>query len=153
MQWALLAVIVVALFLLAGRYPKLAFGLFGAIVVAISSLLFFSREEAEIRRGKIDPEDVMVQHVSSVPAYGGGYRITGRIGNHHSHVELKEVVLSIVVEDCDDTGCQPVGQQEERINLRVPAGQVRDFSMNVYLGEVAISGTIGWQLTVTGTRS
>ena len=68
-------------------------------------------------------------------------------------MELKEVVLSIVMQDCDDTGCQSVGQTDEQVNLRIPAGQARDFSVTVYLGEPAISGTIGWDFTVTKTRS
>ncbi len=153
MQWALLAIIVIALFLLSGRHPKWAFGLFGALVVTISALLFFSQEDAETSRGQIDPEDVTVENIVSLPAYGGSYRLAGRIQNHHSHAALKEVVLSIIMQDCEASGCLTVGQTDEQVNLRVPPGQARDFSITVYLGEADISGTIGWNITVTTTRS
>ncbi len=153
MQWALLAVIVVALFLLSGRYPKLAFGLFAAMVVVVAGVVFLGQDDATIRKRQISPQDVTVENTTGMPAYGGAYRLTGRIQNHHDSVELKEVVLSIVMQDCDDTGCQSVGQTDEQVNLRIPAGQARDFSVTVYLGEPAISGTIGWDFTVTETRS
>ena len=153
MQWALLAVIVVALFLLSGRYPKLAFGIFAAMVVAVAGVLFLGQDEATLRKAKISPADITVENTAGAPAYGGGYRLTGRIKNNHADAELKEVVLSIVMQDCGDSGCQAVGQTDEQVNLRVPAGQARDFSVTVYLGEPEISGTIGWAFTVTETRS
>ena len=110
MQWALLAVIVVALFLLSGRYPKLAFGIFAAMVVAVAGVLFLGQDEATLRKAKISPADITVENTAGAPAYGGGYRLTGRIKNNHSDAELKEVVLSIVMQDCGDSGCQAVGQ-------------------------------------------
>ncbi len=153
MQWALLAVIVVALFLLSGRYPRVAFSILGVLVVSAAAIILFTEDEASLKKERIAPADIMVEGIAGTPSYGGDHRLTGRVKNNHASAELKELVVSIVMQDCDDTGCDVVGQAEERVNLRVPAGQARDFSVTVYLGEPVISGTIDWNFTVTDTRS
>lgn len=153
MQWALLAVIVVALFLMSGRYPRLAFNILGVLVVAAIAVILFTEGDASLKKEQIAPADVSVQGVVGRPAYGGGYRLTGRITNGHQSAELKEVMLSIVMQDCVESECAVVGQADERLNLRVPGGQSRDFSVTVYLGETDISGSIGWKVDITDTRS
>jgi hypothetical protein len=153
MQWALLAVIIIALFLLSGRYPKVAFGILGALVIAAVAIILLTEDDASLNKAKIGPGDVMVENIAGIPAYGGGYRLTGRIKNNHESAELKEVMLSIMMEDCMDSGCEVVGQTNERVNLRVPADQARDFSVTVYLGETSISGSIRWSFDVIETRS
>ena len=153
MQWALLAVIVVALFLLSGRYPRVAFTILGVLVVAAISVILLTEDDASLKKAQIAPSDISVASIVGNPAYGGGYRLTGRIKNDHESAELKEVVLSIVMQDCVDSDCATVGQTSERVNIRVPPGQARDFSVTVYLGETDISGSIAWSLDVTDTRS
>lgn len=153
MQWALLAVIVIALFLLSGRYPRIAFSILGVLVVSVIGLILLTEDDAALHKERIAPGDVEVESIAGSPAYGGSHRLTGRVKNHHASAELKELALSIIMQDCGDSGCEVVGQAEERVNLRVPAGQARDFSVTVYLGEPVISGTIGWKFTVTDTRS
>lgn len=153
MQWALLAVIIVALFLLSGRYPRVAFGILGVLVVATLGLILLTEDDASLNRERIAPADIAVESISGTPAYGGSHRLTGRVKNNHASAELKELALSIIMQDCTDAGCEVVGQARERVNLRVPAGQVRDFNVTVYLGEPLISGTIDWKFTVTDTRS
>ena len=153
MQWALLAVIVVALFLMSGRYPRLAFSILGVLVVAAIAVILFTEDDASLRKEQIAPTDVSIESVVGQPAYGGGYRLTGRITNGHQSAELKAVMLSIVMQDCVENDCAAVGQADERLNLRVPNGQSRDFSVTVYLGEADISGSIRWSIDVTDTRS
>ena len=156
MQWALLAVIIVGLFLISGRYPKLAFSVLGVIVFAAAVFVFMTTDEAKLARMKVSAENVEVSNAAVVPAYGGSYRLTGQLTNNHESAELKSTVLSVVMLDCKGatrTECQIVGQTQERINLRVPAGQTRNFGANVYIGEPLISGSVQWEFEVTNTRS
>ena len=48
MQWAVLAVIVVALFLMSGRYPRLAFSILGALVLADIAVILFTEVDASL---------------------------------------------------------------------------------------------------------
>jgi len=156
MQWALLAVIIIGLFMISGRYPKLAFGVLGVIIFGTAATVFMTTDEAVLKRQKVSAASVEIANTTVIPAYAGSYRISGRLSNAHESAELKGITLSVVMMECmgaTRTECQIVGQSSERINLRVPAGQVRDFSTNFYFGEPAISGSVQWQFEVTDTRS
>jgi hypothetical protein len=156
MQWALLAVVIIGLFMISGRYPKLAFSVLGVIIFSAAAVVLMTTDEAKLARQKVSPETVEVSDAVVVPAYGGSYRLTGRLTNTHESAELKSTTLSVVMLDCKGatrTECQIVGQTQERINLRVPAGQTRDFGANVYFGEPLISGSVQWEFEVTDTRS
>ncbi len=156
MQWALLAVIIIGLFMISGRYPKLAFSALGVIVFGAAVIVFMTTDEAKLARQKVSTDNVEVSNTVVVPAYGGSYRLTGRLTNTHESAELKSTTLSVVMLDCRGatrTECQIVGQTVEQVNLRVPAGQTRDFGANVYFGEPLISGSVQWQFEVTATRS
>ncbi len=156
MQWALLAIIVVGLFLISGRYPKVAFSVLGVLVVATVITLLLTTDKATVGRQKVAATSVVVENTVVTPAYAGSYRITGRLLNQDATTDLKEITLSVAMQDCQDpseSACQIVGQAVKRINLRVPAGQARDFATNIYIGEPWISGIIRWQFEVTETRN
>ncbi|MGB5707788.1 MAG: hypothetical protein WBM41_13265 [Arenicellales bacterium] len=156
MQWALLAVIIVGLFMISGRYPKLAFSALGVIIFGTAAVVLLTTDEATLKRQKVAAENVEVVNTTVVPAYAGSYRISGRLSNAHDSAELKGITLNVVMMECmgaNRTECQIVGQASERINLRVPAGQARDFYTTVYFGEPTISGSVQWQFEVTETRS
>ncbi len=156
MQWAFLAVIIIGLFMISGRYPKLAFSVLGVLVFGAAAVVLMTTDEATLKRQKVAAENVEVVNTTVVPAYAGSYRLTGRVSNSHESAELKGMTLSVVMMECmgaTGTECEIVGQASERINLRVPAGQARDFSANFYFGEPTISGSVQWQFEVTDTRS
>ncbi len=156
MQWALLAIVVVGLFLISGRYPKVAFGVLGVLVIGAIIIVYATSDKAGFARQKVATSSVVVENTAVVAAYAGSYRITGRLLNQDPDTGFKEITLSIEMHDCDDLAepsCQIVGQSIERINQLVPAGQARDFATNTYFGEPKISGTIQWKFRVTSTRS
>jgi hypothetical protein len=156
MQWALLAIIVVGLFLISGRYPRVAFSVLAIIIIATAVTLLLTTDKATLGRQKVPASSVVVENTLVVPAYAGSYRITGRLINQDTSTDLKEITLSVAMQDCEDqseSACQIVGQAIKRINQRVPAGQARDFTTNIYFGEPRISGIIQWKFEVTDTRN
>ena len=156
MQWALLAVIIIGLFLVSGRYPKVAFSILGALVFAAAAFVLWSSDKTALKRQKLPVSVISVENTTVVPAYADSYRVAGRIVNDHESVAMKEATLKVEMLDCksDDTdSCQIVGQTIERVTLAIPAGQARDFSTTVHFGTPRISGTIDWRFSITATRS
>ena len=156
MQWALLAVILIGLFMLSGRYPKLAFSIFGALVIGLGIALLLSSDHADKVRNVIAAEDVTLENMSVAPAYGGSYRISGRLQNSHETAPLRESMLTVFMLDCpqpEPENCLIVGQQTERLNTRVPATQARDFSVTLYFGSLRIAGHLHWRFEIADAGS
>ena len=161
MQWAMLAVILIGLFLISGRFPKLAFSAFGLLVaVAIAALVFTSERLTKVSQ-QISTEEVKLSNMTVVPAYGGSDRFAGRLQNNHSEAEIRETMVHVFMLDCandaepesESEGCVSVGQQNQRLNTRVPSLQARDFQMNLYFGSPTIQGKTAWKYEVTEVKN
>lgn len=156
MQWALLGIIVVALFLISGRYPKIAFSALGALVFGVATLVVLTEDNARLHKQRVGTEQIEINNFAVLPAYAGSYKVTGRIVNRHDEALLKGFLLNVVMQDCvgaSDDDCLIVGQSSERIVTSIPPGQARDFSANAYFGEPAVNGEKRWQFTVSEPRS
>ncbi len=158
MQWVLLGVLVLALILMSAKYPKLAFGLLGGLLFGVAIIVFVTGDYGLNAKSKITPEQLSLENVVLVPGYGGSYKFNSRTSNQHDTALVKEVVLSLTLFDCPQSesvlsDCQIVGQSEERTNVRIPAGQSRDISKSVYLGEIDIKGSLRWEVITTKARS
>ncbi|MEM7194493.1 MAG: hypothetical protein AAF402_06055 [Pseudomonadota bacterium] len=162
MQWALLGVIVIGLIAISGRYPKIAFSTLGALVIGALLMIYFTEDRADISRGKINPEEVIIENPVLTPAYGGSYQFAARLINQNTTALLKEVNISVTMLDCDsDTSatdssfadCPVIGQSDLRLNVRVPAGQARDVSQNVFFENAQPKGAVEWRFQVNKTRS
>lgn len=156
MQWIMLAMVVVGLILLSARHPKLAFGILGVLIASGMSFLWLTSERGpDIQR--LDIKNISIGKTVVAPAYAGSHRLTGRLFNRHEATDVRDATLSIDLLDCprdraDDSECVLVGQTTERITVDLPAGQARDFALNMYLGEPVISGMIKWRFEVTEAR-
>jgi len=159
MQWAMLAVILIGLFLISGRFPKLAFSAFGLLVAVAIGALVFTSERLTKESQQISTEEVKLSNMTVVPAYGGSYRFAGRLQNNHSETEIRETMVHVFMLDCandvepENEGCVSVGQQNQRLNTRVPSLQARDFQMNLYFGSPTIQGKTAWKYEVTEVKN
>ena len=153
MQWVMLALIVIGLIFLAGPYPRVAFGLLSGMLVIGSVFIWYSSGLNPDRQA-LDVSQVAIENTTVVPAYAGSHRLTGRLVNRHESSDIRELVISAEMLDCQSAGsdCLFVGQTLESVNVRIPAGQARDFETTIYLGEPTISGMIKWQFRVTEVR-
>ena len=158
MQWILLGVLVLALILMSARFPRLALGLLGGLLLGVAIIVFITGDFGFNKNKQITPEQISLENVVLTPGYGGSYQFSSRVNNQHESALVKEIVFSITLFDCpqpesDFSDCQIIGQSEQRTNIRLPAGQSRDVSKSIYLGEIELSGNLRWQVVTTKTRS
>lgn len=156
MQWAMLALTVLGLIILSSRHPKSAFGILGVLLLSGATVLWQTSDRGG-DVGRVDATNIKVKNTAVTPAYAGSYRLSGRLLNQHKQVNIRKVMLRIDLLDCADANqavhaCLVVGQTTEMINTDIPAGQARDFAINIYLGEPLISGMINWRFEVTEAR-
>ena len=156
MQWVLLVVVVAALLYLSRFYPKVGFGILAVLIAGAALIVLTTTDVAKTNRSKLPPEDILVENLVIVAAYGDAFKLNARLNNTHSSVELKELVLSVTMQDCQDQdsdNCQVMGQENERINLKIPPGQSRDISRVIAFPSIQPKGTLRWNVIVTETRS
>lgn len=154
MQWAFLAIIVAALLYLARFYPKIGFGILGALVLGAIIIVLTTSDSGFDYRSRLPVEKIIIENPLMTKAYGGSFRFNARLANSHTEMELREATISITLLDCKaENNCQVVGQQDERVNIRIPAGQARDISRTVNFSSAVPEENIQWEFTVTHTRS
>ncbi len=156
MQWILLLVIVVSLFYLSRYFPKTAFSVLGALVIAAGAMILATTEIAQFNRGKIANQDILIENPILTPTYAEGYRFNARLFNANLTHSLRELVISITMLDCASErleSCRVIGQEDERINVRIPPQQARDISRTLSFDNAAATGALKWEFKVTSTRS
>ena len=156
MQWILLLVIVASLFYLSRYFPKTAFSVLGVLVVAAGVMILSTTEMAQLNRGKISNEDILIENPVLMPTYAGGYRFNARLLNSNSSHSLRELAISITMLDCvseEAESCRVIGQEDERINIQIPPEQARDISRTLSFDNASAAGILKWEFKVTSTRS
>lgn len=156
MQWILLLVIVVSLFYLSRYFPKTAFSVLGALVIGAGIIALSTTEMAQFNRGKIANQDIGIENPVLTPTYAEGYRLNARLFNGNQAHSLRELVISITMLDCvsdEPDSCRVIGQEDERINVRIPPGQARDVARTLSFDNAAATGILKWEFKVTSTRS
>ena len=116
MQWILLLVIVAALLYLARYFPKVAFSVLGALVIAAIAIVILSTDGARLDRAKLPADSILIENAVVSKAYGGSFRLNARLKNTHEKYALKDVVVSATMLDCkgpDESDCQIIGQEAE----------------------------------------
>jgi hypothetical protein len=154
MHWLILGVIAIALLLMAAQYPKIAFGLLGALVIGF--VILYRLSDGDLTPGKalIDPAAITLDHIRMEPGYAGSYRFSGRIANHAQDATLSEISVQTAMQDCigEPPSCIVIGEAVTRITLNIPPRQARDFNTNVYLGSTGPKGTVRWTHDVVATQ-
>lgn len=156
MQWFLLGVMVVALLSLSTFYPKTAFSTLGVLSVVAAIIVFTSKDDAVLSRQQLPVSDILIENAVIVAAYGSSYQFHARLVNVNPTILAKESVLSLTMLDCTsdaDDDCTVLGQTDERFIIKIPPGQARDISTNLFFRGAQPSGTIRWQYKVIETRS
>ncbi|MGR3914827.1 MAG: hypothetical protein OD918_10015 [Gammaproteobacteria bacterium] len=164
MQWLLLGVIAAALLFMSSRYPKAAFAVLGALGLAAAVIVFIGQDAALLSRQQLPAADIRIENAVITPAYGDSYQFNARLTNTHASILLKESALSVTMLDCApgpddfagdlaDESCTVIGQAEVRINLKIPAGQSRDISKNVFFNNARPGGAVRWKYQIIETRN
>ncbi len=156
MQWILLLIIVASLFYLSRYFPKTAFSILGVLVIGAAVMVLSTTEMAQFNRGKIANDDILIENPVVAPTYAEGYRFNARLFNANQTYSLRELVVSITMLDCagdNPESCRVIGQEDERINVRIPPRQARDVARTLSFDNAAAAGRLQWKFRVTSTRS
>jgi 4-amino-4-deoxy-L-arabinose transferase-like glycosyltransferase len=127
----------------------------GVCVVGILLIISITEEnkkkyerEEEVARHLMTTNDI---ELSDMTFNMRGGALNGRLRNKSTRYVVSEVGLRVIVEDCDASGCDTVGEKDARISESTPAGQARDFSESVYFSTspTARRGRLNWHYQVT----
>ncbi len=154
MQWIVLVLIVVGLLLMATRYPKIAFGILGALVLLIGILLMLGKDNEQDASSRA--AQLKLINTQMTPGYADSYQFTGRISNQ-SETTIRQVTIQVTLKDCDDASaedasCSIIGEELARVTVTIPPGQARDFSDNVYLGSSKPKRHARWQFLIVDAQ-
>ncbi len=160
MQWVLLAVLVAALLFLSRYFPKIAFVTIGLLVIAAVAIVVSTTEMGDIRRSRVAPDLVKIENPVLKKAYAGSFKFNGRLINTHESRAVRESTLSVTMLDCpensasgDNALCTVIGQQDKRINQKIPPGQARDVSASLVFDAAKPVGVLRWDIKITETRT
>lgn len=98
---------------------------------------------------------MQIENAVLVATYGGSWQFNARVVNSHATAGLKEFVISVTMLDCtaaSQESCTVIGQNKKRITTKIPPGQGRDISENLYFESAKPNGEIRWQYQITETR-
>ena len=128
----------------------------GALVVGAIAVIILSTDGARLDRAKLPADNIVIENAVISAAYGGSYRLNARLKNTHDKYELKDAVVSVTMLDCNDSNesnCQIIGQESERIIISIPPGQSRDISQGYSFSSAKAENELRWKFAVTETRS
>ena len=153
MQWVLPVVIVAALLYLSRYFPKVAFSVLGLLVLGAGLIVFSTTDDTYVQ---LPLENIVVENPVMTLAYGGGYRLSARLVNRDEKFVLKNTIVSVTMLDCpgkNDEGCEVIGQEDERIIVRIPPSQSRDISHTFNFGSAKPVNDVRWQFKITETKT
>lgn len=160
MAWILL---IIALGLAAGLlvvtvgYTKSIIALLITLLVGLVFVVWYTEVYEERGTSLIDVEDVTVDNFQVRKTYGDSFEMFARIRNGAPDFTLTAVGVELSASDCVTEGasesCVIVGQQEEEIQIDVPAGQARDIKRQFIFPPMRPSGTISWGYQVVYTKA
>lgn len=156
MQWLLLALIVIALLFMSTRYPRAAFSMLG-VLLAVGVAVYVVSEQRQTRSSEsILLQEIVLEDASMAPAYADSYVFSARLVNSSDKASLSEAVIGIKMLDCPDAdsdACLILGGTEERVVVRIPPGQARDVTRNIYFQAAKPRGVVKWRYRVLKTKS
>lgn len=150
--------LVVALALVTG-YLIITFGYRTAIIVFLSTLvlglvlvIWYAEFHKGARPDLIEPGEVVLDNFSVEVAYRNSYKMFARVLNNSPEYDLMAVGLELNASDCQsgDAGenCLIVGQQEQEIQVNVPARQARDITYQFNFPAMRPRGTLQWSFGI-----
>jgi len=148
MQWVILALTVLGLLLMASRYPKIASGILGALLLFIGLLLVLDSSDKKTASSRAAELELI--NTRMTPSYADSYNFSGRISNNSESI-IREITIQVTLKDCaddDDGSCSVIGEEIARLPVAIPAGQARDFDENVYLGPSKPEHEARWEYLI-----
>ncbi len=155
MAWILL---VVALALVTG-YLIITFGYRTSIIIFLVTLvlglvliIWYAEFYEGTRSDLISTEQINLVNFKVDVTYGNSYQMFARVLNESPEHVLTAVGLELNASDCpskeEDQNCVIVGQQEQEIQIVVPARQARDITHQFIFPPMRPQGHLVWNFRI-----
>lgn len=157
MIWAMLALIVILMALVAWGDLKLMLSFVALVALTAITLLAYDHWSDSRARVLVPPGEVELQDFRLNPLAGAVYELTGRVQNHASRFTLKRISVRITAQDCttaEPAECVAIAEEQIWLQSEVPAGQARDIKKKLVFGRrrPEAKGTLSWQFDVMATQ-
>lgn len=157
MVWAMAALIIILMALIAWGDLKLMVGFLACVVVVAVGLLAYDHWADQRAAAMIPLSEVELQDFSIRPLAGSVHEVSGRISNKAAGYRLRRVAVRIEAQDCPPdqaSGCVTIGQIQPWLDVGVPPGQARDIKDKVVFGggTPKAKGELHWQFEVVSTE-
>jgi len=155
MAWILL---VVAFALVAG-YLVITFGyrtsifvLLAVLVIGLVVVIWYAEFRQATRSNLISTEEVQLANFNVEVTYGNSFKMFARVRNLSTDFALIAVGIEISVSDCTAPdqveACVIVGQQEQEIQIDIPAQQARDITRQFIFPPMRPQGELRWSYSI-----
>ena len=155
MAWILL---VVALALVAGYliitfgYRTSVFVLLAVLVTGLVMVIWYAEFHQTTRSNLIFAEEVELENFIVEVTYGNSFKMFARVRNLSADHTLIAVGIEISASDCTvperEETCVIVGQQEQEIQVDVPAQQARDITRQFIFPPMRPQGELKWSYSI-----
>lgn len=134
----------------------LVIGILLLLTAVIGYLYYHDRVAVE----RISNDRVSLSQVKIEEPVSGSYRLTARIKNESTDVNLERLGLTVAALDCQPgsatevstDNCETIGEQTIRRYFPIPAQQARDIREALHLSQLKPGGELRWQVRVTHTE-
>lgn len=157
MIWAMAALVVILMALIAWGDIKLMLGFVALVAVAGISLIAYDYWADERAEAMIGLSEVAIEKLQMTPLAGGVYELTGRVENLAREHHLRKVAIRVSAQDCaTEAGadCVTIGEITPWLHTDVPAGQARDIKEKIRFreGRPKARGELRWAYEVVSTQ-
>ena len=122
----------------------------GVVLSVIAIIIWLDNRERELAHLSFPLNKVELKDVEAKPGLNArSYVVNGRIFNHSPTEPLKQVLFEVIVKDCNEVDCQIVAQEQGRVSMVIPPGQVRMFKVSVpFSSSIKLQGRAKWVYNV-----
>lgn len=154
MIWAMAALIVILMALVAWGDIKLMLGFLAVVIVAGVGLISYDHWADKRAAEMIPLSEVQIAGFEVESMAGSVYELTGRVENQSTQYPLRKLAVRISAQDCEAENCVTIGEITSWLHTDVPAGQARDIKDKIMLkeGRPDPKGELRWKFEVVSTQ-
>ena len=158
MVWAMGALVVILMLLIAVGNLRLMLGFLVVAVLIIATLLIFDKFEDQRSASRIPADQIELIDFKLAAGHRTVYELNGRVQNHSPDYGLFRLVLRVLALDCPQLeaareSCTVIGDKVENMGVDVPAGQARDVTASIRFDATTLKprGVLRWEFEVVAT--
>jgi hypothetical protein len=154
----LLFLIIIALGVIAIRFPQFRRAIGITLIIILLTVGGIIWQDSKVRRSefhRISADQTRLSHMAVRPGLNSrSFVINGRLQNRDLDHSILSIRLRVTLEDCHDSLCEIIGQEEADLPLEVPPDQSRDFRLTIPFSSVPVlTGESNWKFEILSIRA